>query len=417
MLGSASGSFEFATIAVAARTMSVAWLGAALTLVFLGMLMKAAMLPIRIDYQMHPATAPTPVSGYISAMLLKSGPYGVLKMMTLFGGAVLVDRLGLINGQSLLGNAIAIIGGVTVLYAGAMAVVQTGIKRLLIYSTVCQLGYITMALALGTTLGVAGGLMHFVNHMMLKDVLFLCAGAIMVTSHARTLDELGGLGRKMPITFGIFLFAGLSLAGIPPLNGFGSKWLIYVASFESGHYVLGIFAMVASLFTLAAILKFAHAAFMGSPGVAAEHAQEAPAIMLAPMIVLTAGCVAVGMMPGLLLVPIAAIQQELGMAPIAVTWFGPLPSAGGWHPALLSILLVVMAGVGYLYLRLGRAGGAIIRSPIHLCGVQDIAMGQANTGAANLYEAPDAAIRGLLHAKHDTGYSDDADTDTPAHPA
>ena len=414
MFGSAAGSFDFAAVALAAPMMTTAWAGGALVLVLVGMLMKAAMLPIRIDYQMHPATAPTPVSGYISAMLLKSGPYGILKLMALFAGATLLDRLGLIDGQSVIGNAIAIIGGVTVLYAGAMAVIQTGIKRLLIYSTVCQLGYITMALALGTTLGVAGGLMHFVNHMMLKDVLFLCAGAIMVTSHARTLDELGGLGRKMPITFGIFLFAGLSLAGIPPLNGFGSKWLIYVAAFESGHYVLGIFAMVASLFTLAAILKFAHAAFMGSPGAAAEHAREAPTIMLVPMIVLAAGCFAVGMLPGLLLVPIAAIQQELGMVPIAATWTGPLPSAGGWHPALLSILLVVMTGVGFLYLRLGRAGGAIIRSPIHLCGVKDIATGQAHMGAGSLYEAPDAAIRGLLHAKHDTGYSDAAGETHPA---
>lgn len=415
MFGSAAGSFQFADIVKAAPAMSTAWAGGALVLVLVGMLMKAAMLPVRIDYQMHPATAPTPVSGYISAMLLKSGPYGVLKLMVLFGGATLVDRLGVVDGQSLLGNAIAIVGGVTVIYAGAMAVVQTGIKRLLIYSTVCQLGYITMALALGTTLGVAGGLMHFVNHMMLKDILFLCAGAVMVASGARTLDELGGLGRRMPVTFAIFLFAGLSLAGIPPLNGFGSKWLIYVAAFESGHYVLGIFALIASLFTLAAILKFAHAAFMGSPGQAAEHAQEAPAVMLVPMIVLTAGCVAVGMLPGLLLVPIAAIQQSLGMAPIAATWTGPLPSAGGWHPALLTIMLVVLTGIGFFYLRLGRAGGAVIRSPIHLCGVKDIATAQAHMGAGSLYEAPDAAIRGLLHAKHDTGYSDDVDADAAHH--
>ena len=411
MFGSAAGSFDFAAVARAAPAMSTAWAGGALVLILVGMLMKAAMLPVRIDYQMHPATAPTPVSGYISAMLLKSGPYGVLKLMVLFGGATLVDRLGVIDGQSVLGNAIAIIGGVTVIYAGAMAVVQSGIKRLLIYSTVCQLGYITMALALGTTLGVAGGLMHFVNHMMLKDILFLSAGAIMVASHARTLDELGGLGRKMPISFGVFLFAGLSLAGIPPLNGFSSKWLIYVAAFESGHYVLGIFALIASLFTLAAILKFAHAAFMGAPGAAAEHAREVPAMMLVPMLVLTAGCFVVGLLPGLLLVPIAAIQESLGMVAIAATWTGPLPGTGGWHPALLSILLLVLAGVGYAYLRLGR-GAAVIRSPIHLCGVHDISSAQAHMGAGNLYEAPDAAIRGLLHAKHDTGYTD---TDDDSH--
>lgn len=413
MLGTASGSFDFAAIAQAAPAMAAPWLGAALVLIVLGMLMKAAMLPIRIDYQMHPATAPTPVSGYISAVLLKSGPYGVLKLFALLGGAALFDRLGVVSGMPLLSYAVALIGGITLLYAGAMAVVQTGIKRLLIYSTVCQLGYITMALGIGMTagmtadapLGVAGGLMHLVNHLMLKDLLFLCAGCIMVASHATTLDELGGLGRKMPITFAIFLFAGLSLAGIPPLNGFASKWLIYQAAFGSGHYILGIFALIASLFTLAAVLKFAHAAFMGSPGKAAEHAQEAPAIMLLPMGVLVAGCVAVGALPGLLLVPIAAIQSELGMTPIEMSWTGALPGTGGFHPALLSVLLLAGGAIAALYLRQGR-GGAVIRSPIHLCGVTDIASAQLNVNASNLFEAPDAAIRGLLHAKHDTGYSE-----------
>jgi len=406
MLGTASGSFEFAAIAQAAPAMSLPWLSAALILVVLGMLMKAAMLPIRIDYQMHPATAPTPVSGYISAVLLKSGPYGVLKLFAILGGAALFDRLGVISGMPLLMYAVAVIGGITLFYAGAMAVVQTGIKRLLIYSTVCQLGYVTMALALGTTLGVAGGLMHFVNHMMLKDLLFLCAGCIMVASHATTLDQLGGLGRKMPITFGIFLFAGLSLSGVPPLNGFSSKWLIYQAAFGSGHYVLGVAALVASLFTLAAILKFAHAAFMGAPGEAAEHAQEAPAIMLVPMGILTAGCVAVGVMPGLLLVPIAAIQEQLGMAPIAATWLGALPGTGGWHPAMLSALLLVLGGIASLYLRLGRGGVPVVRSSIHLCGVTDITPAAFNISAANLYETPDAAICEVLRAEHVTGYGD-----------
>src|SRR6266568_333134 len=202
-------------------------------------------------------------------------------------------------------------------YAGAMAVVQNGIKRLLIYSTVCQLGYVLMALSLGTSLSVAAGLMHFVNHMLLKDTLFLVAGAVMVQSHATMLDELGGLGRRMPITFGIFLFAGLSLSGIPPLNGFSSKWMIFEAAFQSGHWLLGAAAMIASVFTLAAILKFAHTAFMCAPSEKALAAKEAPLAMLVPMGILTAASVIVGLVPGLLLVPIAAIETELGLAPIA----------------------------------------------------------------------------------------------------
>ena len=205
----------------------------------------------------------------------------MLKLFVLFGGAALFDKLGgQVHGQPLVLYVISIIAGVTILYAGAMAAIQNGIKLLLIYSTVCQLGYVLMAVSFGTSLGVAGGLMHFVNHMLLKDTLFLVAGAVMVASHANMLDELGGLGRRMPITFGIFLFSGLSLAGIPPLNGFTSKWVIFMAAFQSGHWLLGAAAMIGSLLTLAAIMKFAHAAFMGTPtrqgarrqGSAARHA-------------------------------------------------------------------------------------------------------------------------------------------------
>ena len=127
-----------------------------------------------------------------------------------------------------------------------MAAIQNGIKLLLIYSTVCQLGYVLMAVSFGTPLGVAGGLMHLVNHMMLKDALFLVAGAVMLASHATMLDELGGLGRRMPFTFGVFLLSGLSVAGVPPLNGFASKWLIYMAAFQSGHWALGAAAMIGS---------------------------------------------------------------------------------------------------------------------------------------------------------------------------
>jgi formate hydrogenlyase subunit 3/multisubunit Na+/H+ antiporter MnhD subunit len=397
MLGTAAGSFEFTAISAAAPTLPLPWFGAAVVLVFIGMLMKAAMLPVRIDYQMHPAEAPTPISGYISAVLLKSGPYGVIKMFALLGGATVLGRLGTTFEMPTVMYAVAVIATLTILYTGAMAMIQTGIKRLLIYSTVCQLGYVTLGLALTTSLGVAGGLMHFVNHMLLKDLLFLTAGCVMVASHATTLDELGGMGKRMPITFAIFLFAGLSLAGIPPLNGFGSKWLIYVAAFESGHYVMGVVAMIGSLLTLAAILKFAHAAFMGAPSAQSEHAHEAPLSMLIPMGLMVAGCLAIGLMPGLLLMPIAAIQSGLGIEPVAASLF-VLPAAGGWAPALLMILVVVTFAVVRLYANLGTQG-ALVRSPIHRCGVE-LPAAATHVNATNLFESPAALVRAVFRVKN-----------------
>ena len=177
-IGAQAHTFELASIGSAISALPPASIAPPIVLILLGFVMKAAMLPVRIDYQMHPALAPTPISGYISAVLLKSGPWGVLKLYVLFGGAALFGKLGgEVHGQPLLLEVISVIAGVTILYAGAMAAIQNGIKLLLIYSTVCQLGYVLMAVSLGTSLGVAGGLMHFVNHMMLKDTLFLVAGA------------------------------------------------------------------------------------------------------------------------------------------------------------------------------------------------------------------------------------------------
>jgi len=398
MIAAQAGTFALADIGAALRQLPPQAVAPGVVLVFLALVMKAAMLPVRIDYQMHPALAPTPVSGYISAVLLKSGPWGVLKLFVLFGGAQLFSKLGgEVNGQPVLLYVISIIAAVTILYAGAMAAIQNGIKLLLIYSTVCQLGYVLLGVSLGTTLGVAGGLMHFANHMMLKDALFLVAGALMAGSHATMLDQLGGLGRRMPFTFSVFLLSGLSLAGLPPLNGFSSKWLIFIAAFQSGHWALGAAAMIGSLFTLAAIMKFAHVAFMGTPTAKALAAKEAPLAMLIPMGALATASVVFGLIPGLLLVPIAAIERDLGFTPIAASLLGPLPGLEGWSPLMLSALALLLGLLLLPWLKLGR-GAQVVRSDVHLCGVVDIAAEELRPGSARLYETPDAVLRRALFA-------------------
>jgi formate hydrogenlyase subunit 3/multisubunit Na+/H+ antiporter MnhD subunit len=398
MIAARAGTFEFAALGAALRSLPPAIVAPGVVLVFLGLVMKAAMLPVRIDYQMHPALAPTPVSGYISAVLLKSGPWGVLKLFVVFGGATLFGKLGgEVNGQPVILYAISIIAALTILYAGAMAAIQNGIKLLLIYSTVCQLGYVLLGVSLGTTLGVAGGLMHFVNHMMLKDAMFLVAGAVMLKSHATTLDELGGLGRRMPFTFGVFLLSGLSLSGVPPLNGFSSKWLIYYSAFQSGHWALAVAAMIGSLFTLAAVMKFAHAAFMGTPTPHALAAAEAPVAMLIPMGALATASVVFGLFPGLLLVPIAAIESELGFAPITASLLGPLPGLEGWSPLLLTALTAMFSILLLPWLRMGR-GAEVVRSNVHLCGVVDVAAEDMRPSTARLYETPDTILRRALFA-------------------
>jgi formate hydrogenlyase subunit 3/multisubunit Na+/H+ antiporter MnhD subunit len=386
-----SGSFSFQAVVERMRSMPTGWLVLSMSAIVAGLLMKTAMLPLRIDIQMHPSTAPTPVSGYISAVLLKSGVFGILKFSALLGGSLLLYRLGRITSLDALQYIVATIAAITMLYAGAMAVIQNGVKRLLIYSTVSQLGYMLLGISLGSALGVAGGLMHLVNHMLLKDTLFLCAGSILAQGHVRSLDELGGLAKRMPITFALFLASGLSLSGVPPFNGFSSKWLIYEAALGSGHYWMALAAFVSSLFTLAAILKFAHAAFMGPASAATKQMTDPPVSMLAPMFALTSASLAVSIFPGILLVPISHVQRSIGLPAVEATWTGALPGPNQWNPATLFILLAVLAAAGWLYSR--SVSRKVVRTHLYLCGAVDLKPEEMRVNASNLYESPDRILR------------------------
>ena len=392
VLAAHAHTFRIADLAQVAAAMPRLWLGGAIVLILAGLLMKAAQLPLRIDWQMHPVPAPTPASGYISAVVLKAGPYGVLKFFVALGATAAFAR---ISGSSAwlpnIMHVVSVVAAVTLLYAGAKCMVETGVKRLLIYSTVSQLGYILLGLSLGTPLGIAGGLMHAVNHMMLKNTLFLVAGCLISQVHVTSLDELGGLGRRMPITFGIFLFMGLSVAGIPPLNGFSSKWMIYQAAFQSDDYLLGLAAMMSSLFTLAAILKFAHTAFMGELTPTAARMHEPPAIMLVPMLVLVAACVIVGMVPGVLLVPIAHVQAALGLPAIPATWFGGVPGPLPWNPAALTVALLASGGIAWAYRALSSRQR--VTSHIYAGGVVTLAADRMQVPASSLYETPARLVR------------------------
>ncbi|WP_222862848.1 proton-conducting transporter transmembrane domain-containing protein [Geothermobacter ehrlichii] len=390
VLAANAGTFAMAELAGRLSALPTGLLALGLILMLLGFMMKGAMLPFRIDYQMHPPTAPTPVSGYISSVLLKSAPFGMAKLFYVFGGVALIGNIGMAGGMSGLMYVAACVGGLTTLMAAALALVQSGMKRLLIYHTVSQMGYIILGVSLGTSLGVAGGLLHLVNHMLFKNLLFLVAGAIMVKAGVENLDQLGGIGRKMPITLAVFAIGAFSIAGVPPLNGFTSKWLIYQAAMEGGHVFLALLAMAASVLTLASFVKFLHAAFFGQLSRELEHVTEAPATMLTPMVLLAFLCILFGIFPGLLLTPIASIETALGLVPLDVSLFGRLLAPGGWNPGLMTLLAVVVLLCAKGFYALGN--GRVRYTKAHTCGVTDLEPGLSHVNASNLYESPKALV-------------------------
>ncbi|MDD2965875.1 MAG: proton-conducting transporter membrane subunit [Desulfovibrionaceae bacterium] len=353
--------------AVPAMPSWVAFLGFALLAI--GFVMKAAQLPFRIDWQMHPAVAPTPVSGYISSVLLKSAILGLVKLFMLLGGGFALANVLAVEQQQIISTIVMWIGGITIIMAAVRAMLANQLKLVFIYSTVSQIGYMVLAVAAGSALGYAGGLLHVINHVFFKDLLFLICGAIMFQTHRDDLDSLGGLGRKMPFTLTMFAIAGLSVVGVPPTSGFTSKWIIYHALMQAGQPFLALLSLLGSLITLAYIAKFLHAAFLGQASTElGDDVQEAPLLMRIPMGILGVGCVLTGLFPGLALYPINTILVEYGVRPLEIGMAGIVTGPGAWNATGVAVMAAIAFVAAWKFVtHFVNANNRLI--DVHSCGL------------------------------------------------
>jgi formate hydrogenlyase subunit 3/multisubunit Na+/H+ antiporter MnhD subunit len=333
-----------------------------------GFVMKAAQLPFRIDWQMHPALAPTPVSGYISSVLLKSAILGLVKLFLLLAGPLAIFALDMPDDMACIQYAVMWIGGITIIMAAVQALLQTDLKLVFIYSTVSQIGYMVLAVAVGSSLGLAGGLLHVANHVFFKDLLFLVCGAVMLQTGRHTLDSLGGIGRKMPLTLLAFAVGGLSVVGVPPTNGFTSKWIIYHALTEAGEPFLALLSLVGSVITLAYIAKFLHAAFLGQPARDLDQVREAPFVMLAPMMLLSAGAILTGIFPGLLLGPVNNILAEYAVPTLDIGLTGIASGTGSWNAGTVALMVFVAFYAAWRALNYFVEAGSRV-THVHACGL------------------------------------------------
>jgi formate hydrogenlyase subunit 3/multisubunit Na+/H+ antiporter MnhD subunit len=194
-----------------------------------------------------------------------------------------------------------IVGAVTIICAVMMALVQHDMKRLLSYHAVSQVGYMVLGIGTGVPVGMAGALFHMINNALYKSALFLGAGAVEQKTGTTDLDSLGGLAKRMPVTFLVCLVASLAIAGIPPLNGFASKWMVYQGIIEAGRggglwIVWLAAAMLGSALTLASFVKVLHAVFLRreAPAVRGKNVTEVSWPMWLPMLFLAAACIVFG---------------------------------------------------------------------------------------------------------------------------
>jgi multicomponent Na+:H+ antiporter subunit D len=239
--------------------------------------------------------APTPVSALLHAVaVVKVGVFCTTRVMLYVFG---VDTMHELN----LGIPTAYFVSFTILAASIIALSKDNLKARLAYSTVSQLSYIILGVALLTPTGIEGGLIHIVNHAFSKITLFFCAGAIYVAAHKKYISELDGLGKTMPFTFAAFGIASLSMIGAPPVAGFITKWNLLIGSVEAHQLGILLVLITSTILNAAYFAPITLRAFFGKPKEAYTGIKEAPLSMLIPILIACTLSVLVGIFPQFML--------------------------------------------------------------------------------------------------------------------
>ena len=308
--------------------------------ILIAALAKAGAMPFHSWIPDVAEDSPAPVTAYLPASLDKLLGIYLLARVSL--------NLFIMN--SISNTILLVIGSVTIVLAVIFALIQHDLKRLLGYHAVSQVGYMVLGIGTGNPVGIAGALFHMLNHAVYKSCLFLCGGNVEKRAGTTDLANLGGLSKYMPVTFASFLIASLSISGIPPFNGFVSKWMIYQGIIETAgaKNPLWVVWLVAAIFgsalTLASFMKLVHAIFLGRPSENSKKAKEAGFFMSFPVIALAGISFVFGVFA--FVIPIRLF--------IAPSVSGILTYAGIWDPTLATTLIVIGIVAGLLVYLLFR---------------------------------------------------------------
>jgi len=325
---------------------------------------KAGAMPLHTWLPTSGEYAPTPVMALL--------PAAIDKLLGIYLLVITVRQMFIIQ-SSVLSTILAIIGATTILIAVMVAMVQHNLKKLLSYHAISQVGYMVLGIATGTAVGIAGGVFHMLNHSIYKCCLFLCGGAVEQQAGPADLEKLGGLGKKMPITFVCCLVAALSISGIPPFNGFVSKWMVYQGIIKMGADnaftgaglwpVWLVAAMFGSALTLASFVKLVHSVFLSRLPDELRDVKEVSFLQRFPMLILALLCVFFGIFyhVPLKLFIYPALNIEPGTAIFGV-----------WQSQAATVFLTAGIVIGLIILITGLLARKTRVVPTWTCGeVQD----------------------------------------------
>jgi NADH-quinone oxidoreductase subunit M len=292
MIGLSIGSFDFANIKESEIPQNVLMFSAIAISIGLGVKLAVFMFHIWLPW-VH-GSAPTPISALLSPAMIGIGAYGIFRLIVQFLPHTFVE----------LSIWFHIWGLVTMIYGGAMALMQDDLKRLLAYSSISQMGYILFGIGSMSVLGLSGAEMMYVTHALGKGILFMMAGIIIVKVGTRSISKLGGLASKMPITAVCTVVGALTIMGVPPTSGFMGEWTLFYGALETaikdGSTVRAVtfgLGLVATALTMSYILWMLKRVFFGKTPEHLEHVKEGSWYMTAPMMVLTGFTIVVGIYP------------------------------------------------------------------------------------------------------------------------
>ena len=312
---------------------------------FIGAIAKAGAMPLHSWVPAIAVSTHPPVMAFLPAALDK--------LLGIYLLSRLVLDIFIIQTGSALSMMMMIVGAATIIFAVMMALVQHNLKKLLSFHAVSQVGYMILGVGSGIPIAIIGGLFHMLNNAIYKGGLFLAAGAVEKRVGTTDLDKLGGLAGLMPITFVTTLIAALSISGVPPFNGFVSKWLVYKGMLEGNYMIFLVAAIFGSALTLASFVKVIHSLFLGRRPDELKDIKEVDFSMQFPMILLALLCILFGVM--------ASVPLERFILPIVgggavMTANGVVETTQGlWSPGLATILIILGIVVGLVIYALSRA--------------------------------------------------------------
>ncbi|MCB1736159.1 MAG: NADH dehydrogenase subunit [Gammaproteobacteria bacterium] len=381
----ASGSFEYIDLIDAVDQMTGPTRVSLVIAFALAFTIKMGLLPFHLWQAPAYAYSPGPGGAFLGAISSRVGLWGLAMV---FGSLIGIGRIAgieLIPGWFDLRDVFMWVAALTIVLPTFTALRQNDARLLLAWHGIGQGGYMLLGLAAGDALGTGGGLMHVLNHASYQAPLFLAVFAVMHRTGTSDLNRLGGLVARMPLTFLVMLIGIIGLAGLPPMNGFVSKYLVYISLLRQGEPLLFILAVIGTLGTVLSVFKLLHNTFLGQLRVEHMEVREAPWSMLIPMLLMASVVVVTGTAPGLVLDWVASAQAALGLPVLDHT----LGGAAGLDMLWVSGVLVYGFAVGTLLFLSGNKSRRVHQ-------FDNYAGGHFLT-AENQYQYSDQFYAGLMH--------------------